>query len=131
MGVLLAYKGEPMPRKPKRPCRYQSCPNLTDGVYCEQHKSLVDQTYNKYQRDKDSNKRYGRAWKRIRDRYVSAHPLCERCKADGRIVPVQEVHHILPLNQGGTNVESNLISLCHSCHMKIHGKLKTEVGALC
>ncbi len=120
-----------MPRKPKRPCRYQSCPNLTDGVYCEQHKSLVDQTYNKYQRDKDSNKRYGRAWKRIRDRYVSAHPLCERCKADGRIVPVQEVHHILPLNQGGTNVESNLISLCHSCHMKIHGKLKTEVGALC
>lgn len=29
-----------MPRKPKRPCRYPGCPNLSDGVYCEVHRTL-------------------------------------------------------------------------------------------
>ena len=29
-----------MPRKPKRPCRYPGCPNLSDGVYCEVHRAL-------------------------------------------------------------------------------------------
>ncbi len=118
---------ENVPRKPKKPCAYSGCPNLTDDKYCDEHSYLngqEDKYYNKYQRDKDSNKRYGRAWKRIRDRYVSTHPLCEHCKAEGRIVPVQEVHHIIPLNQGGSNKDDNLMSLCHNCHMKIHGEMK-------
>ena len=34
------------------------------------------QQYNKYERSADVNKKYGRAWKRIRDRYAAAHPLC-------------------------------------------------------
>lgn len=29
-----------MPRKPKSPCRYPGCPNLSDGVYCEKHRGL-------------------------------------------------------------------------------------------
>ena len=29
-----------MPRKPKRPCRYPGCPNLSDGVYCKAHRAL-------------------------------------------------------------------------------------------
>jgi 5-methylcytosine-specific restriction protein A len=29
------------------------------------------------------------------------------------------VHHILPLANGGTNEEGNLIALCKSCHSKI------------
>ena len=33
---------------------------------------------------------------------------------------VEEVHHILPLSRGGTNDEDNLMSLCKSCHSKIH-----------
>ncbi|MDD5880399.1 HNH endonuclease [Stecheria intestinalis] len=32
------------------------------------------------------------------------------------------MNHILPLSEGGTNDESNLESLCWSCHKKIHGK---------
>ena len=39
--------------------------------------------YNRYARTPDSNKKYGRAWKRIRDRYAAAHPLCERCLKKG------------------------------------------------
>jgi 5-methylcytosine-specific restriction protein A len=63
--------------KPKRPCRYPGCPNLTDGVYCEEHAKVMEQHYEKFQRGYSSGKRYGRAWKRIRDRYVHKHPLCE------------------------------------------------------
>ena len=118
-----------MPRKPKKPCAYQGCPNLTDDRYCDVHKHLEKKEandYNRYSRDPDSNKRYGRAWKRIRDRHVSTHPLCEVCKEHGRLTPVEEVHHIVPLTEGGTNKKDNLLSVCHSCHMKIHGRMKSD-----
>ncbi|QCX47519.1 HNH endonuclease, partial [Arcanobacterium haemolyticum] len=32
-----------------------------------------------------------------------AHPLCEDCLEAGRYTPVQEVHHVLPLEHGGTH----------------------------
>lgn len=66
-----------------------------------------------------AKKRYGRTWKRIRDRYISVHPLCEICQEIGKITPAQEVHHILPLSKGGTSVAENLMSLCTSCHSAI------------
>ncbi|HAA8671009.1 TPA_asm: HNH endonuclease [Listeria monocytogenes] len=112
-----------MPRKPKRPCSTPGCPNLTDGQYCEDHRVEERRRYDKYQRSSDVNKNYGRAWKRIRDRYVQEHPLCEMCKADGRLTPTDEVHHILPVSQGGTHDRSNLMSLCKSCHNNIHLEL--------
>ena len=112
-----------MPRKPKRPCSTPGCPNLTDGQYCENHRVEERRRYDKYQRSKDVNKKYGRAWKRIRDRYVREHPLCEMCKEDGRLTPTDEVHHVLPVSQGGTHDRSNLMSLCKSCHNKIHLEL--------
>lgn len=108
-----------MPRKPKRPCSYPGCPELTDDRYCEQHQSLVNKQYNKYQRDHESNKRYGRSWKRIRDRYIKTHPLCEECQRQGRLTPAEEVHHIIPLANGGSNNKENLMSLCKSCHSRI------------
>lgn len=108
-----------MPRKPKRPCSYPGCPELTDDRYCEQHQSLVNKQYNKYQRDPESNKRYGRSWKRIRDRYIKTHPLCEECQRQGRLTPAEEVHHIIPLANGGSNNKENLMSLCKSCHSRI------------
>lgn len=111
-----------MPRKPKRPCSYPGCPNLVDGRYCEEHAKLVGRQYEKYGRNYDSKKRYGRAWKRIRDRYASQHPLCERCLENGTATPMEEVHHIKPLAEGGTHDDSNLMALCKSCHSKIHAE---------
>ena len=108
-----------MPMKPKRPCSYPSCPKLTTGQFCEEHQKLTDKQYEKYQRDPVAKKRYGRSWKRTRDRYIAAHPLCEKCASHGRVTPTQEVHHIQPLSQGGSNTESNLMSLCTSCHSEI------------
>lgn len=105
------YKGEVMrlPRKPQRPCRYPGCGRLSDEPYCEEHRKAVRVEYNRYQRPADSNKKYGRAWKRIRDRYAAAHPLCELCLKEGRLTPVEEVHHIVPLSQGGTHRNDNLM----------------------
>ena len=109
-----------MPKKPKRPCAYPSCPELTDGIYCEQHKKLAEQQYERYERDPVVRRKYKGAWKRIRDRYAAAHPLCEDCLKEGRYTPTQEIHHILPLSRGGTHDESNLCALCRSCHNKRH-----------
>jgi 5-methylcytosine-specific restriction protein A len=111
-----------MPRKPKRPCSYPGCPRLTNDRYCEEHTRIVNNNYNRYERDRETSKRYNRAWKRIRDAYVAAHPLCEECLKQGRVVPVDQVHHIVPLREGGTNDFSNLVSLCSACHARIHAK---------
>jgi 5-methylcytosine-specific restriction protein A len=108
-----------MPTKPKKPCKHSGCPNLTDGLYCEAHKQTENRRYNKYQRDPAINKRYGKEWRRIRTRYIKAHPLCEECKHGGRLTPATEVHHILPLSEGGTHDEQNLMALCHACHSAI------------
>ena len=112
-----------MPRKPKRPCSFPGCPKLTEGRFCEEHEKQENRRYEKYDRDPAVRRRYGRAWKRIRDRYAAAHPLCEMCLKEGRLTPVEEVHHILPISKGGDHRETNLMSLCQSCHTKIHHDL--------
>ena len=112
-----------MPRKPKRPCSHPGCPNLTDRQYCTLHEKEERDRYNKYERDPDINKKYGRAWQRIRTRYAAANPLCEQCLKEGRIRSVEEVHHIVPLSRGGTHASSNLMSLCQACHNRIHHEL--------
>ena len=114
-----------MPRKPSRPCGAPGCPRyaVAGGQYCEEHRLKYERQYNKYERAADVNRKYGRAWKRIRDRYAAAHPLCECCLKEGRLTPVEEVHHILPVSQGGDHRDGNLMSLCQSCHTKIHREL--------
>ena len=57
--------GEPMPKKPKRPCSFPGCPKLTDGRFCEEHEKLENKRYEKYDRDPAVRRRYDRAWKRI------------------------------------------------------------------
>jgi 5-methylcytosine-specific restriction protein A len=108
-----------MPKKPKRPCSHPGCPKLTDGRFCEEHAKQYDHEYNRYRRDPESAKRYGTTWRKIRNRYVAAHPLCEMCKREGRLTPAQEVHHVSPLSEKGTHDESNLMALCKSCHLGI------------
>ena len=112
-----------MPKKPKKPCSFPGCPKLTDGRYCEEHEKVMNDRYNKYERPYDSSVRYGSEWRKIRNRYIKAHPLCEECLANGKITPATEVHHILPVNHGGSNDETNLKSLCKPCHSKITAKM--------
>ena len=108
-----------MPKRPKRPCSCPGCGRLTDGRYCEEHRQIEERRYNHYLRDPDTNKRYGRAWKKIRARFLLQHPLCEQCSLENRLTPAQEVHHVVPLANGGTHDENNLLALCKSCHSAI------------
>lgn len=114
--------GGTVPTKPKRPCSYPGCPKLTDGRFCEEHAKAEAKRYEKYDRDPAVRRRYGRAWKRIRDRYIQEHPLCELCQRDGRLTPAEEVHHKVPLSEGGTHARDNLVALCKSCHARIHAQ---------
>ena len=108
-----------MPKMPKRPCGFPGCPNLTDGRFCEEHAKQENRRYERYQRDPATQRRYGRAWQRIRDRYAAAHPVCEECYKCGVLTPTEEIHHIKPLSHGGTHAEDNLMALCKPCHSRI------------
>lgn len=109
-----------MPYKPRRPCSHPGCPRLTYGRFCDEHAKLENQRYEKYDRNPATRKRYGRAWKRIRDSYAASHPLCEQCLQKGEYVKTEQIHHKLPLSQGGTHDKENLIALCKECHSRIH-----------
>lgn len=56
--------------------------------------------------------------------------LCERCRAKGKIVPAEEVHHKIKLTPENINNPeitlnwSNLIALCKDCHKELHRKQK-------
>ena len=49
-----------------------------------------------------------------RDNYT-----CQYCKGKHKDSKL-EVHHILYRSNGGSNEESNLITLCHTCHQDVH-----------
>ena len=117
-----------MPRKPKRPCRMTGCPNLTDNKsgYCEKHEKLMQRHYERFTRGYWQHERYGSAWRRIRDRHLAREPLCEMCRERGRFVAATLVHHIKPLGDGGTHDDENLMSLCVSCHEKIHRRSRGD-----
>lgn len=117
-----------MPNKPMRPCSYPGCPKLTEGRFCEEHAKLEAKRYEKYDRSPTVHRRYGRAWKRIRDRFISTHPLCQKCYEHGVLTKAEEVHHILPLSQGGTHAEENLMALCKSCHSRITAEMGDRWG---
>jgi 5-methylcytosine-specific restriction protein A len=108
-----------MPYKPKKPCRFAGCAELTTERYCDKHKKQVNKDYEKYKRDPEVYKRYGHRWRKIREEYINAHPLCEECEKSGKLIPAQEVHHIIELDAGGTNDFDNLMALCKSCHSRI------------
>ncbi len=48
---------------------------------------------------------------------------CVYCNSQEKL----EVHHIIPIFNGGTNDIKNLVLLCHDCHMVISGKSITKL----
>ena len=51
-----------------------------------------------------------------RTRRLMAHPLCATCYDAGRIVPTDEIDHVVPLSRGGTDDDDNVQGLCAACH---------------
>lgn len=80
-------------------------------------------------KDKEYNRLIHTArWLDLRRAKLTKNPLCERCKENGRIEAATEVHHIIPVENALTYEEkkrlmydfTNLMSLCHKCHVEVH-----------
>jgi 5-methylcytosine-specific restriction endonuclease McrA len=56
---------------------------------------------------------YGRTWEKRRKWILDASPTCALCGS-----PANEVDHILPKAQGGTDDDDNLQALCPACHQR-------------
>ena len=70
------------------------------------------------------------AWRRLRDTFISLHPLCQCCLEHDRVEPATQCHHIIPFLRGGSEEErwelfldeKNLMPLCDKCHTALHVK---------
>ena len=102
-----------MPYKNRRPCGQPGCPNLVEAGehYCSEHRKQ----YNK----RSNAGHYDSHWRKISKGYLSRNPLCVECEKAGRLTPATETHHIIPVADGGTHAEDNLMALCKSCHSRI------------
>ena len=77
----------------------------------------------------DAKRIRGHAWMRIRHRIqVRDKYRCQTCLRAGRHAPPDpsnEVDHVVPLCQGGTNRDDNLEIICSECHI---AKTTREAG---
>ena len=107
-----------MPRKPKKSCAKQGCPELTEGRFCEKHQKEEWQAYNRFYRDEFTKRFYNsRAWRKARERKLRINPLCELCLKEGKLVAASIVDHVVPIKEGGEVWDlDNLQSLCKTCH---------------
>lgn len=85
----------------------------------------------KSEASKQSTDFYGSmAWKRLRNTFISLHPLCQFCLENEKVEPATEVHHTVPFLRGKNEQErwelfldeKNLIPLCGKCHTAVHVK---------
>lgn len=66
-------------------------------------------------------------WQHVRRRQLTSHPMCQACEKEGRSTLACEVHHVIPVESGSLRdmerlcfSPQNLMSVCHSCHLRIH-----------
>ena len=100
-----------MPRKPLKPCKHPNCPKLTEGDYCEKHIKL-------HQRPSAQKRGYDYRCQKASKLFLIAHPFCEYCKKENRLVKATVGDHIIP-HRGDKELfwnESNWQALCKRCH---------------
>ena len=69
-------------------------------------------------------------WRELRRLKLNKDPLCEICKRDGMVTPATDVHHkqsFMDYQDSETRKVmafslDNLMSLCDSCHSKLHNR---------
>jgi len=126
VGDLLAYKNYVAVEQKRHDQEFQHAVE----------KSLKDQSRNRQQRlqaydgkpQKIQTISYGfnRSPDVVAEALLRAGGICERCskpapfsrKSDGS--PYLEVHHKLPLSEGGPDTLQNVIALCPNCHREVH-----------
>ncbi|TCP32175.1 5-methylcytosine-specific restriction protein A [Scopulibacillus darangshiensis] len=106
-----------MPNKPKRPCNYPTCGQLTTDSYCELHKQ-ERHAYDK-QRGNAAQRGYDSRWQKARKTYLAKHPLCLHCLDHGVYAAATVVDHITPHKGDKTlfwDSKNNWQPLCEMHH---------------
>lgn len=75
----------------------------------------------------------GRALQTRRRKWFARDPLCKRCKDAGRVSLAVDLDHVVPIEHGGADDESNLQGLCGPCHAEKtaedrHYKPRVQIG---
>jgi 5-methylcytosine-specific restriction protein A len=102
-----------MPTAAPKPCGHPGCGKLVrDGTSrCEAHKRPD------WNKKPDAPKRMtGRKLQAARAALFQRNPLCVMCQAKGIVRLAQHRDHIVPLSEGGLDVEDNTQGLCTECH---------------
>lgn len=106
-----------MPKHAGHPCGVLGCPNIVErGRFCDEHARPRSQDYDA-QRGTASQRGYGATWRRLREMFLRAHPVCadpDR-RHPNRIEVATDVDHIVPKPEG-EDEWNNLQALCHACH---------------
>lgn len=115
-----------MPVAAPKPCRRPGCGRLVRGSsWCDAHRPAgpAPGSFADTRRGSRHARGYGAEWDRIRPRIIERDGgLCQQCQRDGRMTPVGHVKysafvdHIRPKFEGGTDDDSNLETLCRTCH---------------
>lgn len=103
-----------MPHAALRPCNQPGCPALiTKGSYCAQHSRQAEQA-----RGSAAARGYDSKWRKKRAAYLRVHPLCVDPYGlhPHVVMAARVVDHMVPLEQGGKDDESNYQPLCDLCH---------------
>ncbi|MDR2593010.1 MAG: hypothetical protein LBC59_09475 [Chitinispirillales bacterium] len=121
-----------MPNRPLSPCRKQGCSNLVPqgGTgYCPTHahvaKADVREGFSALDRKKTPEQKAfysSTRWTETSLKHRQLEPLCRRCKAKGRVVAAEMVHHNPPvdvlLREGKSPFDHQYLeSLCNDCHL--------------
>lgn len=102
-----------------RPCRQPGCRELVSGPagWCEPHRRLRQRADDE-RRGTAAQRGYGGRWRKAREGYLRAHPLCAKCGDEGRLVAATVVDHIVPHRGDYQRFwdSSNWQPLCKRCH---------------
>jgi 5-methylcytosine-specific restriction protein A len=120
------HRGALMPGKPPKYCAAFPCRNVAapGSAYCKEHRPAPAR--------KETDPFYlSPRWRRFRNWYITAHPLCELCLAEGREEGAVIVDHRTELKDGGAPFdENNAQSLCGACHNRKTAEEKQKRGAI-
>jgi len=109
-----------MPITPMRPCSTPGCGRLVESGKCDEHAKQLRQRLDA-ERGSASSRGYGAKWRKAREAYLRAHPLCQ-CPECGegriRLRPASVVDHIIP-HKGDMTLfwdRANWQAMAKQCH---------------